>query len=317
MPLRSLSTPLLVLAGALITTSVAAHGPTLRFPSAGAQPSDDEVAQLAFIHAHGCRALELTASERAAVTAAAAQVDDALADPAVVALIRAKTNWVVAAGDSWTRAAAIGAAVLTAWDAAEAVRVSVIAYDAGSDGPCTGAFGDAAIHAINIAGSRAILFNHGYLERVTHAIDPIAGRHELARTLAHEVAHVLGYTHQDAPDAVGLDAYNNTVPAFLGCVAESWPDLAYLATECGRADYARAPSPWRAACAVDSAPAAFAPGASVRVRFRERWLDGKVRKVDAARRRVEIDYGLAEAGSQWVDACRLQPCAHAGTDSER
>jgi hypothetical protein len=47
------------------------------------------------------------------------------------------------------------------------------------------------------------------------------GIRNLARTVLHETMHTLGYSH--AALKVGSVAYNNSVPVYLGCLANYWP----------------------------------------------------------------------------------------------
>src|SRR5207249_1647977 len=115
------------------------------------------------------------------------------------------------------------------------------------------------------------------------------------RTLAHEIAHLLGYGHPDGPHASLSAVYANTVPAFIGCVAMSYPDLAFIGSECSRADDAeRPPSPFAWSYDLTSTLAAMAPEALVSVLVDDAWLDARVVAIDREHGKIEI--GLAIAG---------------------
>ncbi|MCA9513524.1 MAG: hypothetical protein KC635_01125 [Myxococcales bacterium] len=314
--LHALCLPLaaLALVGARAgAASAAAPGVTFSFPASVDSLNDDERSELAFLREKGCRALALTPTERVAVVRAADLVRAALGDPRVARFLETKPDWAIETDERWAPAGGIGAHVLTAWLGAHAPRVSVLAYDRSPGHPCDGGLGDGSVHALNRAGSGVILFNRAYLERYAHAPDPEVGARGLARTLAHEVAHVLGYTHPVGRELVGLKTYNNTVPAILGCVAMNYPNIGYIESECGLPSYAQHASAYEWTCDASAELAGIRPGAVVDVRFGGRWLDAFVRGVDAENARVEIDYGIAEVEPTWIDPCRIRRHGAAAT----
>lgn len=289
----------------------AAPGVTFSFPASVSDLNDDERGELAFLRERGCRALALTPAERTAIVRAADLVRRALSDAKVARFLETKPDWAVETDERWVPAGGVGAHVLGAWLGAGAPRVSVLAYDRAPGHPCDGGLGDDSVHALNRAGSGVVLFNRAYLERYAHAPDPELGARGLARTLAHEVAHVLGYTHPVGRELVGMKTYNNTVPAMLGCVAMNYPNLPYIESQCGLPAYAQRLSAYEWTCDAAARLAGLEPGVAVDVRFGGRWLDALVRGVDPANARIEIDYGIAEVEPAWIDPCRIRRHASA------
>lgn len=294
---------------ALSALSPLAHagGPPLVFPTDPAGLTEDEAAEVAFMTALGCRTTGLTASEQARVRRAARHAEQALAAPEVRRILREKADWVVEAGEDWIVGEGAGAELLERWAGDDEAPVSVLAFERAPGYPCEGAFGDGSMHALNREGSRVILFHRGFLERQTHAPDPEAGTHVLARTLAHELTHVLGFTHHDDAGLAGSAAYNNTVPAFVGCAVLGYPDVAWVAESCEAAHERRVASRWETrAVTPRGVPGDVVPGARVAVRVVSRWVDATVRAVDPENGRVEVDYGVAEVPPAWVGGFRLR-----------
>jgi hypothetical protein len=67
---------------------------------------------------------------------------------------------------------------------------------------------------------------------------------ELGRTIVHEALHSLGYSH--ARLEVGSEAYNSSVPLYVGCMIEHWggkESQDWIERNCHQADGARAGRP--------------------------------------------------------------------------
>lgn len=289
----------------------ASLGVALRFPEGAADLSPSETRELAYLWGHDCRVLTPSPLERAALTAAARRIGQALGDRRVRTLVADKADWMIesptheglfAASDSR------GEAILADFDrlAAGARTVSIFAYDGTADRPCRAPVVGDTVNAYTPTGVPVILFHRPYLEALTHAVDREAGMRRLTRTLTHELAHVLGYTHQDAPAAIGSADYDNTVPTYMGCVATSWPDLAFAAAHCHEAEWERPPAAWAWSCDRRARAAVRAPGEAVEVRVGDAWLEGKVLAIDDRLGRVRVDLGLPQTEPSWIDACRLR-----------
>lgn len=214
-----------------MTTSTLLLGFVLQiaFPD-GQQPlTGREAHSVRALWGAGCEVRSLDRAGRDAIAKAAQRVAGALADERLLAMIDAKTNWMVEASDgSWSIAELERGHVD---GLAAAARVSVLSYARGSGSPCGAPFGEGAMNAFTNIGEPVVFFWEPYLDRQVARGD--LGVRELARTLAHELTHTLGHTHHDGEEALGSSAYANTVPVYVGCLVERWPDEVAMA-RCGR-----------------------------------------------------------------------------------
>lgn len=201
----------------------------IAFPDAQKPLSSREALSVRALWEAGCEVHALDRTSRDAIAKAAQRVSGALADDNVLRLINAKTNWVVENVDgSWSTGNMAPGSV----EALQAVsRVAVMSYGRGEGSPCGAPFGDDAMNAFTNIGEPVVFFWEPYLDRLEARGE--AGTRELARTLVHELTHTLGHTHHDGEAALGSSGYSNTVPVYLGCLVERWPDEAAMA-RCGR-----------------------------------------------------------------------------------
>lgn len=190
---------------------------------------------LSYLWRRQCRVGSLSQVERESVQAARGHVLRALSDPAVQRLVGRKGDWVVETADGWRRRPGDGLEALRLLvSAGSPLHVGVFSYGQTEGNPCRTPLADGATNAYTMLGASAILLFRPYLSEASAAVR--AGHPEgLARTLVHETLHVLGYTHPDGPLEIGGVVYNNTVPVYLACVVEAWPDLQAAARVCGRA----------------------------------------------------------------------------------
>jgi len=201
----------------------------IAFPD-GRTLSDREALSVRALRSAGCDVHALDRERRDAIARAAQRVSGALSDEAVLQLIADKHDWVVETPDGgWTTVAALGDGRIEAL--AEASRVAIMSYGRGLGAPCGEPFGDDAMNAFTNIGEPVVFFWEPYLDRI--AARGESGTRDLARTLAHELTHTLGHTHHDGEAALGSSAYANTVPVYVGCLVERWPDQAAMA-RCGR-----------------------------------------------------------------------------------
>ncbi|MFO0749155.1 MAG: hypothetical protein U1F43_26355 [Myxococcota bacterium] len=220
-------------------TSTRASAPQpLAFPASDADLDADGVDAVAFIGAQGAVARTLSPRAREAIEAAFADVQRAFADPRVQALLAAKRDWVVAADGAWARDAGVGPAWVAALTTVRPLA-SLVSYGQVGSAEAS-AIVDPGMRAFVLAGSRVIALHQSFLDAALDA-DAAVGARMLARTLTHELAHVLGYDHPDGLDAVASEAYADSVPVFVGCIAQLYPDLDAVRRACG----SHAPAPMR------------------------------------------------------------------------
>ncbi|GMV38539.1 MAG: hypothetical protein AMXMBFR64_02550 [Myxococcales bacterium] len=190
-------------------------GPALALPLHAPLPANaapEEEAALSVLRGEGCELRGLTAAEDRVVRSAAARVTRALADPEVVDLLRSKTDWVVEEDAGW-RTKAVDVPLALRWE--RLIGVFVL------DGGCDVAGG---AEALTVMGTRAIVLRAPLLAPGQEV--------SLSRTLIHEALHVLGYTHPDATVDLGGVTYNNSVPVYVGCILQRWPDLVAARRDC-------------------------------------------------------------------------------------
>lgn len=189
--------------------------PALALPLHAPLPANaapEEEAALSVLRGEGCELRGLTAAEDRVVRSAAARVTRALADPGVVDLLQSKTDWVVEEDAGW-RTKALEVPLALRWER----LIGVFVLDGGCD-----VAGSA--EALTVMGTRAIVLRAPLLAPGQEV--------SLSRTVIHEALHVLGYTHPDATVDLGGVAYNNSVPVYVGCVVQRWPDLAAARKDC-------------------------------------------------------------------------------------
>ena len=219
------------------SASAVPPSPALAFPDGSAGLGGDEAATLGALWAHGCRVMTPSAGVREVLAGATARVAEALADARVSALLTHKADWMTPVDGAFVANADRGAALLAGFGALAGARtVSVFTFEDSAEHPCRGPVA-ANVNAFTPIGAPVIVFRKSYLEGLAAASDREAASRRLTRTLAHELAHVLGYVHHDEAAFIGTSSYNNTVPVYLGCVAASWPDVDFAAAHCGESDW--------------------------------------------------------------------------------
>jgi hypothetical protein len=195
--------------------------------------SPDEEVALEYLWRRECRVGSLSATERRAVAAAASRISLVLADPRVRDLVANKRDWIVEGSAGWERRDGVGLAVLERLRGASTpARVAVFSYAETKGDPCHTPLADGETNAYTMMGAPAVLLFRPYLRRAAQAHETAGDVKGLARTLLHESLHVLGYTHPDGPLEIGGVVYNNTVPAYFGCLADLWPDVEGAAATC-------------------------------------------------------------------------------------
>ena len=277
-------------------------GVEYRFPDDVDRLSPDERSAARSLWRSRCRVTALSAIEQEAFRAAASHVADVLRDASVRKLIQGKRDWVVPRGARWIRDAAAGLRALEKLTAG-ALAVGVLGYGRGPDLPCDTPVGSERIHAFAAVGSAAILVHRAWLDRQANAPDSASGRRQLARTLVHETMHAPGYEH---PETVGDIAYNNTIPAFFGCLVLTWPDPV-AAAACALPDSARPRSRFEWDCDPAGAARELRAGQAVWVKVGRLWADAEVQAVDVPNGRADVVYGLDGTADQ-VGACRVRAC---------
>ena len=201
----------------------------IAFPDGHRPLSNREARSVRALWDAGCEVHALDGDARDAIARAAQRVSGALADETVLRLIAEKQDWVVENADgSWSTTALANAPVE---ELARASRVAVMSYGRGEGSPCGEPFGADAMNAFTNIGEPVVFFWEPYLARL--AARGEVGTRELARTLVHELTHTLGHTHHDGEAALGSSGYANTVPVYLGCLIERWPDEGAMG-RCGR-----------------------------------------------------------------------------------
>ena len=176
-----------------------------------------------------CLVTSLTDAQRASFDAALAHISGALNDPAVRELLRGKSDWLVESDGKWVQSSDAGRRVLRSLTAGPPLRVSVFAYDRDAAHRCDTKLADGDTRAFTSMAESAVLLYRPYLVAARSDADGVA---ELARTILHETMHVLGYTHPGGPLFIGRSRYNNTVPAYMGCVVGLYPDLQAAQRDC-------------------------------------------------------------------------------------
>ncbi|MGM0576445.1 MAG: hypothetical protein ACQEXJ_12010 [Myxococcota bacterium] len=275
-------------------------------PEATADLTPTEREELAWLWQADCRVLSLSSAQRQVLDGAVEHVRSVLADRRLQAMIRAKEDWRLADGDAWTVDAAAGQRVLELLDAATSDRrVGIFTYERTPEHPCDLPVANGDIHAYTVDTQPVILFHRAYLQRQVHAEDLDAGRRRLARTLLHETLHVLGFRHPGTVDARAGATYASTVPVWLGCAVEHWPDAEYVRSACHLAEPSRPASAHRDACRPTSRVAGLRTDQEVRVKVRRWWTTAVVREVDATSGRARVRWPSHEHEA-WVDGCRIR-----------
>lgn len=162
----------------------------------------------------GCRITNLSDDEWKAFGEVVAALGSNVADPSLHLAVASREDWVVLGRTGWKKRREAGRELLDRLLRGPGRRVGVYAFEPRGDGRCAMARG---VHAFAAPDGHAILLHRPYL--AARLDGAAAGRRELARTVLHEVFHVLGAVHHKEPVMVGTEEYERTVPVLLACLA--------------------------------------------------------------------------------------------------
>lgn len=220
--------------GGFLSTAEAQRSVRFRHPRSKSYRAAHEKAQYKELHAAKCYVYSMKGSLRTFFDNTARRLWATLRQPAFQRMIREKRNWVMPRGTRlWNGCRKSPGACALDYLLGSRRLITTVAFDRRPRYPCRSSYAEGHTNAFAPIRKPILVFSSDYLKARWRG----RGQSELVRTLVHETLHTAGFSHRGL--RAGSVQYNNTVPAYIGCMMQHWPNVRWIRANCHRAHRSR------------------------------------------------------------------------------